>query len=114
VVCLVSYHDIKETPSLDRLRQIVINQLAAGAGICKVVTTAQSFADNLAVLQLITNYSSAKIVSFAMGAAGQLSRVLCPLVGGYFTYASIKGGKESADGQITASELREIYRMLNR
>jgi 3-dehydroquinate dehydratase-1 len=111
--CLVSFHDIKKTPSLDRLRQVVINQLAAGAGICKVITTARKFSDNLAVLQLIAEFTETNIISFAMGAAGQLSRVLCPLVGGYLTYASVGEGKESAVGQITAADLREIYRMLN-
>jgi 3-dehydroquinate dehydratase type I len=65
-------------------------------------------------LQLIAEFSETKIVSFAMGAAGQLSRVLCPLVGGYFTYASVEEGKESAEGQITVKELREIYRMLDK
>ena len=110
--CLISYHNLKETPPLDRLRQIIINQLAAGAHICKVVTTARSFGDNLTVLQLITDFSSANVVAFAMGAAGQLSRILCPLAGGYFTYASIKAGKESAKGQVTVLDLKEIYRML--
>jgi 3-dehydroquinate dehydratase type I len=110
--CLVSYHNIKETPPLDRLRQIVVNQLAAGADICKVVTTARTFADNLVVLQLIGDFSSANIISFAMGTSGQMSRVLCPLAGGYFTYASIKKGRESAEGQIAVKDLREIYRML--
>jgi 3-dehydroquinate dehydratase-1 len=112
--CLVSYHNTKETPPLDRLRQIVINQLAAGAGICKVVTTARKFTDNLNVLQLISEFSETNIISFAMGGVGQLSRVLCPLVGGYLTYASVGQGEESASGQITAGELRDIYRMLNR
>ena len=111
--CLVSYHNLKETPPLDRLRQIVINQLAAGAGICKVVTTSRGFSDNLVVLQLIADFSATNIVSFAMGADGQLSRVLCPLVGGYFTYASVVEGKQSAEGQLTVKDLREIYRMLN-
>ncbi|OGN99329.1 MAG: hypothetical protein A2Y89_07460 [Chloroflexi bacterium RBG_13_51_18] len=114
VECLVSYHNLKETPPLDKLRQIVINQLAVGAGICKVVTTARSFADNLAVLQLITEFTETNIISFAMGAPGQLSRVLSPLVGGYLTYASVGEGKESAKGQMTARNLRDIYRMLNR
>ena len=68
----------------------------------------------MAVLQLITEFSSTSIVSFAMGAAGQVSRVLCPLVGGYFTYASVKKGKESAKGQITVRELRQIYDMLGK
>ena len=110
--CLISYHNLEETPSLDRLRQIIINQLAAGADICKVVTTARSFRDNLAVLQLINIFPETKVVAFAMGAAGQISRVLCPLVGGYYTYASAEAGKESAEGQVTAGELREIYRIL--
>lgn len=110
--CLVSYHNLKDTPTLDRLRQVVINQLAAGADICKIVTTARSFKDNLAVLELITVFPETKMVAFAMGSAGQTSRVLCPLVGGYFTYASVKEGRESAKGQMTASELREIYRIL--
>ncbi len=51
-------------------------------------------------------------MAFAMGTAGQISRVLCPLVGGYFTYASIAEGKEAAEGQVTAAELRNIYEML--
>ncbi len=110
--CLVSYHNIKETPPLDRLRQIVINQLAVGADICKVVTTARRFKDNLEILELFTVFPDTKVVAFAMGAAGQISRVLSPLVGGYFTYASINEGRESAVGQITAGDLRKIYRIL--
>jgi 3-dehydroquinate dehydratase I len=110
--CLLSYHDLKKTPPIDKMREIIKNQLAAGADICKVVTTARSFKDNLATLQLIKDFPKIKIVSFAMGMVGQVSRVLCPVVGGYFTYASIKEGKESASGQITARDLREIYGML--
>jgi 3-dehydroquinate dehydratase-1 len=111
--CLISYHNIKETPSLDSLRQIVNRQLAAGADICKVVTTARTFDDNLTVLDLIAAFSpKSKIISFAMGTKGQLSRILCPLGGGAFTYASAGQGKESADGQLTVHKLRNIYEML--
>jgi 3-dehydroquinate dehydratase I len=110
--CLVSYHNLEETPPLDRMKQTIINQMAAGADICKVVTTARSFEDNLAVLQLIKDFQNVQVVAFAMGAAGQISRVLCPLAGGCFTYASVAEGKESAEGQITVEELRNIYGML--
>ena len=41
--CLISYHNLKGTPPLEDLRQIVNRQLAAGADICKVVTTARTF-----------------------------------------------------------------------
>jgi len=110
--CLLSFHDMKATPPLDGMKEIVERQLEAGAAVCKVVTTAQSFEDNLRVLRLIAQFPKTRIVSFAMGPFGLASRVLCPLVGGDFTYASIEQGKESAPGQITAKELRKLYEMV--
>lgn len=110
--CLLSSHQLAGTPPLARLKGIVERQLAAGADICKVVTTANSFDDNLRVLQLIAEFPKEKIVSFAMGPLGSVSRILCPLVGGYFTYASIEAGKESASGQITVRDLRKLYGMV--
>ena len=110
--CILSLHELEKTPPLDELKEIVQQQLEAGADICKVVTTAQSFSDNLTTLQLITEYPRIKIVSFAMGPLGITSRILCPLVGGYLTYASLKEGKESAPGQVTVSQLTNIYRMM--
>ena len=110
--CLLSYHDLKGTPPLDRMREIVQKQSEAGADICKLVTTAQKFEDNLAVLQLISDFPKTRVISFAMGPLGFASRILCPLVGGDFIYASIEEGKESASGQITVRDLRKIYEML--
>ncbi|HJX13800.1 MAG TPA: type I 3-dehydroquinate dehydratase [Dehalococcoidales bacterium] len=112
--CLVSHHDLEVTPALEKMYNIVKDQLAAGADICKVVTTARSFADNLAVLRLITAFPGQRVVAFAMGSGGYASRVLCPLVGGYLTYASVTAGRESAAGQITAADLRKIYGMLGK
>ena len=110
--CLLSFHDLEKTPTFDTMKQMVNKQAEAGADICKVVTTAQSFEDNLRVLQLISEFPTTRLVSFAMGPLGVISRVLCPLVGGDFTYASIGKGKESAPGQITVRELTKIYEML--
>ena len=110
--CLLSFHDLKGTPHPDSMRDTVRKQLTAGADICKVVTTARKFEDNLAVLQLIAEFPEARVVSFAMGDLGFVSRILCPLVGGDFIYASIAEGRESAAGQITVEDLRKIYGML--
>ena len=110
--CLLSYHDFKETPFLEKMRGIVRNQFAAGADIGKLITTARSFADNMATLQLIADFPETRVVSFAMGALGYTSRVLCPLVGGDFIYASIEEGWESAAGQITVEALQKIYGVL--
>ncbi len=110
--CLLSCHDLKETPPPETMREIVRNELTAGADICKLVTTARNFQDNLATLKLITDFPEARVVAFAMGDSGHISRILCPLVGGDFTYVSIEKGRESAPGQITVRDLRNIYGML--
>lgn len=110
--CLVSHHDLERTPSLEALREIVRKELNAGADICKIVTTALKVADNIPPLRLIRDFADVKIVSFAMGEAGQLSRVLAPLAGGYFTYASPGPGLESAAGQLDVRDLKTIYEVI--
>ena len=110
--CLLSFHDLEKTPPLDEMKKVVGRQLKAGADMCKMVTTARGFKDNLDVLQLISEFPEAKVISFAMGSLGSTSRILCPLVGGEFTYASTESGKESAQGQITIRDLLKIYEMV--
>ena len=112
--CVVSSHDYQRTPAVDELRDIAKKQLHAGADICKIVTTATKVEDNMAVLQLVSEFSKQRIVAFAMGEPGLLSRLLCPLVGGEFTYASIGRGKESAPGQMAIREFRNLYEMMCR
>lgn len=111
--CLLSFHNFNITPPFEKIREIVQRQSKAGADICKVVTTAQRFEDNLTVLQVIREFPETRVISFAMGHHGLISRVLCPLVGGDFTYASVEKGKESASGQITVRDLRKLYEMVS-
>ena len=110
--CLISSHNLEKTPPLDELKEIVRRQLKAGADICKIVTTAQRFEDNLTILQLISKFPGIRLIAFAMGALSAISRILCPLAGADFTYAAIEKGKESAQGQITVKELVRIYEMI--
>ena len=114
--CLLSYHDLEKTPASDTMRQIVQEQVKAGADVCKLVTTARSFEDNLSVLSLIQEFAETSaetpVVSYAMGPLGGVSRVLCPLVGGDFTDASLGTGRESAPGQMAAADLRRVYDMV--
>mgnify|MGYP001309009988 CR=1 FL=1 len=110
--CLLSVHNLKETPPLDEMTRIIQRQLKAGADICKIVTTAQKFEDNWTNLQLISEFPKVKIVSFAMGPLGLISRILSPMAGGDLTYASIEEGRESASGQLTVRNLRNLYEMV--
>ena len=110
--CLISHHDTRRTPPPAELRRIIENEMAAGADICKVVTTARSFEDNVNILSMINEFRPAEIVAFAMGPRGQMSRILCPLAGGAFTYAAMIEGAESAAGQLSLSQMRRIYEMM--
>lgn len=112
VKCILSYHNLEKTPPYDEMKRIVQRQQKAGADICKLVTTAQEFEDNLTVLQLISEFPENKMIAFAMGQMGQISRILGPLVGGAFTYASIEKGKESAPGQIAVRDLIKTYELI--
>jgi 3-dehydroquinate dehydratase type I len=109
---IVSFHDFEATPEKELLEGILRDELSAGADICKIVGTSNKPGDNLTYLNLLREKADVEIVSFGMGNAGILSRVLSPLVGGAFTYASAEAGSGSAPGQLTISELREIYRMM--
>jgi 3-dehydroquinate dehydratase type I len=110
--CLISSHNLEKTPPLGTMKQIIEEQTKAGADICKLVTTARSFEDNLTILQLIRETPRKALVAFAMGPLGIASRIFCPLVGGDFTYASIERGKEAAPGQVAVTDLVRIYEMI--
>ena len=83
--------------------------MAAGAGICKVVTTAQRFEDNFVVLSLFREFPDIRMVAFADGELGITSRVLSVLSGGYFTYASIMDDNRQDKGLLPAAYMRSLF-----
>jgi len=110
---IVSFHDFKGTPETKELRKILTSEIKASADICKLVTTANSLSDNIPCLSLLSKTSEkTKIVCFAMGKEGILSRVFSPLFGAHFTYAALQSGMETAPGQLSIQSLREVYRHL--
>ena len=106
---LISFHDFTRTNGLE---QAVARIEAFAPDFVKVVSTARSLADNLAVLRLIEQRSlSAQVVGIAMGEEGVVSSVLGPRAGAVFTFASFSDGAETAPGQVTARVLRDLYRV---
>jgi 3-dehydroquinate dehydratase type I len=111
--CIVSFHDYGATPSREDLHHILNKELLCGADICKIVTTAKSLDDNLALLQFVKEDSAkTKLVCFGMGEDGKISRLLSPIYGGFFTFASLEKGAETAPGQMTIEEMRSVYHSL--
>jgi len=107
---IVSRHYLDRTPSLDEALAIHGEAKNAGADVVKVVGMARSPADNLACVEYLAREPGN--VSFAMGTHGVPSRVLSPLVGGAWTYASAAEGAEVASGQKSFASLREAYRLM--
>jgi 3-dehydroquinate dehydratase / shikimate dehydrogenase len=110
---LVSYHDFTQTKNLE---QAVKRIEAFQPDFVKVVSTARSLTDNMAVLRLIEERSlSAHIVGIAMGEEGLVSRVLGPRAGAAFTFASLGDGPgpalATAPGQVSARTLHDLYRV---
>lgn len=105
---LLSFHDFSRTKGLEAAAARIE---AFAPDFVKVVSTARSLADNLAVLRLIEERSLAShVVAMAMGEEGLLSRVLGPRAGGTFTFASFAEGAETAPGQVSARTLIDLYR----
>jgi 3-dehydroquinate dehydratase type I len=111
VKAIVSYHNSKTTPRITVLESILRREKRAGADICKIVTTAGISSDNLRCLAFVNEQArNTRLVCFAMGRLGIPSRVLSPVFGAYFTFASSGIGKETARGQMPISELRALYK----
>ncbi len=111
---VLSTHIPDRTPSKEALEEIFKKMSATTADIIKIVTHARTMTDNLRVLDLIpqAQEKGIKIIAFCMGPFGRISRIFSHLMGGYMTFASLEGGEESADGQISVVEMKRILEML--
>jgi 3-dehydroquinate dehydratase/shikimate dehydrogenase len=97
--------------SLEQAEILVNEAWKSGCEIVKLAFKAQSFADNITALKLTSKLKVPNIV-FCMGELGVLSRVLAPLYGSAWTYASLRAGLETAPGQVDVQTLRELYQAL--
>jgi len=110
---IISFHNLDGTPPEPQLENILEREIDTGAYICKLVCSATKIEDNCLLLSFISKVRGrARIVCFAMGKLGIPSRILSPLYGSAFTFASIQKGLESATGQLTIFELRKIYNLM--
>jgi 3-dehydroquinate dehydratase type I len=111
---IVSEHNFSKTPSLKSLLGTYNESVGAGAQIVKIVTLARKPEDNLRVLSIIpyARRRNMQIIAFCMGEQGKISRVAAPLLGSFFTFASLERGSESASGQLTIVEMKQLLEML--
>ena len=110
---IVSFHKLDGSLSVPELNSILEQEITSGAEVCKIVTNAKQMEDNLTNLNFTSTASTkAKVVCFCMGELGKISRLLSPLFGGFFTFASLERGNETASGQLTIQEMKTAYKLL--
>jgi 3-dehydroquinate dehydratase type I len=110
---IVSYHKFDGALNVSAMAAILDDELSSGASVCKIVTTAKQIEDNLPVLSFVSFASSkAKLVCFCMGEYGRVSRVLSPLFGAFFTFASLENDSTTAVGQMSINEMKTAYTLL--
>src|ERR1035437_8673793 len=106
---ILSFHDFRATKKLDETLE---KMLAYPADFYKVVSTATTLADNVTMIKFLAREGDRhSLIGMCMGEQGITSRVLGVRAGSVFTFASAVAGEETAPGQVTAQELRNVYRI---
>lgn len=102
---LVSWHDFAGTPQPRTLARR-FERMSQISDHVKVVTTASSIDDASRVLSLYSHVCRTRLVAFAMGDAGRISRILCLYMGSPFTYVSL--GRPVAPGQFSLDQMMRL------
>jgi 3-dehydroquinate dehydratase/shikimate dehydrogenase len=108
---ICSHHDFARVPS--NLEELYERMVAIDPHIVKIAVRADDVTDCLPVFHLLERARSEgrEVIAIAMGDAGIATRILGPSRGAFLTYASLDDESATAEGQLTARELREVYRI---
>lgn len=108
---ILSYHDLAGTT--EDISEMYKRLASDDAAIIKIAVQADDITDSIPVWKLLDRAKAEhkQMIPIAMGEAGKWTRVLSLAHGAFMTYASLESGKETADGQISAKDLTEIYRV---
>jgi 3-dehydroquinate dehydratase/shikimate dehydrogenase len=103
-----------DAPRFDSLLQLYREMAATDAAVVKIVPQAEQVADTLVIHDLLREAASeeGRLVCFALGRAGALSRLLAPSWGSWATYAAARRGAETAPGQFDADEMGQVHGVL--
>jgi 3-dehydroquinate dehydratase/shikimate dehydrogenase len=109
VIC--SHHDFVGMPGT--LEQIYQRMTATPARIVKIAVQADDAIDCLPIFQLLerAQRNGREMIAIAMGQAGIMTRILGPSRGAFLTYGALDDKSATAPGQLTARDLREVYRI---
>jgi len=106
---IISFHDFRGTRNLDATLD---KMLKLPADYYKIVTTATTLSDNVTMMKFLQAQSDKyALVGLCMGEQGVISRVLSVRAGSAFTFGAVSAESKTAPGQVSARDLRSIYRI---
>jgi 3-dehydroquinate dehydratase / shikimate dehydrogenase len=106
---ILSFHDFHATKKLD---ETLAKMHKTPADFYKVVSTATTLYDNVVMMRFLEKQSDQdSLVGLCMGEQGIISRVLGVRAGSAFTFAAVSPDEKTAPGQVTAQDLRGVYRI---
>jgi 3-dehydroquinate dehydratase/shikimate dehydrogenase len=106
---ILSFHDFRATRNLDETLE---KMLKIPADFYKVVSTAATLSDNVTMMKFLQTQSDKHaLIGLCMGEQGIISRVLSVRAGSVFTFGAVSADLKTAPGQISAHDLRSIYRI---
>src|ERR1700722_2059589 len=106
---ILSFHDFRATAKLD---ETLGKMLKIPADFYKVVSTAKSLSDNVVMMKFLQAQSGEhSLIGLCMGEQGIISRILGVRAGSAFTFGAVNAELKTAPGQVSARDLRGIYRI---
>jgi len=106
---ILSFHDFRATCNLEETLEKMVK---IPADFYKVVTTATTLSDNVAMMKFLQTQSGKHVlIGLCMGEQGIISRVLGVRAGSVFTFGSVSADLQTAPGQVSTRDLRGIYRI---
>ncbi len=106
---ILSLHDFTSTPE-DLTEQMYKLAEVKAADWVKFAVSAKTPADTVKVFDAMAKCPK-PVVGIAMGEVGIVSRIVGQYLGSRITFGSIGTGTESAPGQTTAKDLKQLYRI---
>ena len=103
-----SYHHFTETPN--DLMAVFAQMQHPYCDAYKLATFANTTLDALRMLQFVSSQRNHyRLTGICMGADGQCTRILSPVVGNAMNYVCLTPAETTASGQLTVDELESIY-----
>ena len=106
---IISFHDFRATRNLEPTLE---KMLKMPSDFYKIVTTATTLSDNVTMMKFLQTQSDKHaLIGVCMGEQGIISRVLSVRAGSVFTFGAVNADLKTAPGQVSARDLRGIYRI---